>query len=111
MRAWVEASCAAQGVPVKVSDVGALAGVAGLLGATSRPKDGGAPNCPAIGSDAPDRLESGRVEAVVAATSGIHDDELNDGGDDCLLAAEAETFPSLPERASSADMPIERARS
>ena len=96
MRAWVEASCSAQGVAVKVSDVGALADVAGLLGATSRPQDGGAPNGPAIGSDAPDRLESGRIEAVVAATSRIHDDVLNDGGDDRLLAAEAETPPSLP---------------
>ncbi|MSO95522.1 MAG: hypothetical protein EXQ81_06980 [Thermoleophilia bacterium] len=55
--AWVEASCASQGLPVHVTDLGSLGQVADLMGAApgvSRE----APRRPAAGSDAPDRLEA-----------------------------------------------------
>ena len=63
VRAWVEASCAAQGVPVKVADRKALAVVAELLGVRQVRRR----------SDAPDRVEPGRVEAVEAAAGGPDD--------------------------------------
>ena len=63
VRAWVEASCVAQGVPVKVADRKALAAVAELLGVRQVCRR----------SDAPDRVEPGRVEAVEAAPRGTDD--------------------------------------
>jgi hypothetical protein len=60
---WVEASCAAQGVPVKVADRYALAAVAELLGVRQVRRR----------SDAPDRIEAGRIETVEAAAGGPDD--------------------------------------
>ena len=56
-RAWVDASCREQGLPVKVNDPRVLSATAELL--AEREKRA------ALG--APDRLEAFRVEAVVAA--------------------------------------------
>ena len=80
VRLWVKRSCSAQGVPPKVADSSVLAAVAGLLGV----------------SDAPDRLEAARIEAVVSAASRIDDDVVEESGDDRALAAEIEHGPALP---------------
>lgn len=85
-RAWVEASCASQGLPVKVSDAALLAQVAGLLGVPARPAAGGARSSPADASGAPDGRQPAEVELVVAASAGGDDEVVEDGGDDCVLA-------------------------
>ncbi len=82
--AWVEASCASQGLPLRVADPGVLNDVAGLLGASP---GGGrvAPRRSARVSGAPDGREPARVEAVVAAPGGSDDQVVEDGGDDRVL--------------------------
>ena len=82
-RAWAEESCAAQGLPVKVSDLAVLSAVAGLLGAAP-----GASRVAASSpnrSDPPDRGEPALVELVVAAPAGADDQVIEDGGDDPML--------------------------
>ena len=83
-REWVEASCASQGLPLRVADPAILAQVAGLLGAgpgVSRE----APRRSASGSGTPDGGDAAVVEAVVATTSGGDDQVVEDGGDDRML--------------------------
>jgi len=83
-RAWAEASCASQGLPVHVADLGILSQVAGLLGAApgvSRV----APRRSAAGSGAPVNPEPVRVEAVVAASGGCDGDVVDEGRDDRVL--------------------------
>jgi hypothetical protein len=86
-RVWAEASCASQGLPVKVSDALLLAQVAGLLGVPARPSAGGAPSRPASVSGAPGGRESADVELVVTASARGDHDVVEDGGDDRVLAA------------------------
>lgn len=86
MRAWVEASCAAQGVPARVSDAAVVAALAGLLGAGFRPKVGGATSGPATASDPPDRRKAVGIEAVEPPAPGADDDVVEHGGDDRVLA-------------------------
>ena len=78
--AWVAASCEAQGVPVKVTDVRVVARVAVLFGA------------PAAASEPPDRLHPGGVEGVAAGTAGDHR-VVEDRGDDGMTAVETEALP------------------
>ena len=84
VRAWVDASCAAQQLPVKVTDETVLAMVAGLLGAAP-----GLPGVPPTrrlpASTSPDHFESVGVEAVVATAGGGDGDVVEDGGDDRVL--------------------------
>ena len=86
VRAWVEVSCASQRLPVRLSEVGVLGQVAGLLGARTRPAAGGDPSGPTPGSGTPDGREPGGVEAVVASSGGGDGDVVEDGGDDGVLA-------------------------
>ena len=82
--AWVEASCASQGLPLRVADPAILAQVAGLLGAG-----------PGVSREAPRRSDSGSgtpvgadavgVEAVEAATGGRDGDVVDQGGDNRVL--------------------------
>jgi hypothetical protein len=74
-RVWVETTCAAQGVPVKIDDRNVLVSVGTLLGL--RPQ--------ALGT--PDRIEAGRVEPVEASPSRVDDDVVENGGDNGVLAA------------------------
>ena len=92
---WVEASCASQGLPVRVADLGILADVAGLLGPAPGPGRV-APCGTAVVSGAPDGVEPGRVESVVAASSGSDDEVVEDGGDDRVLPGERQGLPALP---------------
>lgn len=73
-QAWVEESCAAQGVLVKVTERAVLAQVATLLGLSA-------------GLDTPHGLEAGRVEPVISPAAGLDDDVVENGGDDGMLAA------------------------
>ena len=83
-RAWVEASCAAQGMPVRVADPTILAQVAGLLGAAPGP-GGVAPRRSVPESGAPDGGDAAGVEAVVATPCGCDHNVVEDGGDDRVL--------------------------
>ena len=77
-RAWLEGSCAAQGVPVKLVDRKVLAASAELL-------------CQARGAGglgAPDGFEAGGVEAVVATAARLDDQVIHHCGNDGLLAGQ-----------------------
>jgi len=80
----VEASCAAQGLPVKITDSATLAQVAVLLDA-SPGKAGGRPAGQPL-SETPDRLEAARVEAIQAAAAGTDDNVVKHRGDNRVLA-------------------------
>lgn len=78
VREWLEASCAAQGVSVKIADRAVLSAVAELLGVRQVERR----------SDAPDGFETGGIEAVVPASAGPHDHVVDNGSDDRVLRAE-----------------------
>ncbi|MPY93401.1 MAG: hypothetical protein GEV08_10130 [Acidimicrobiia bacterium] len=71
--AWVEESCEAQGVPVKVTDVLVVRTVATLLSAGREP-------VPVSGF--PRRGDPGRVEPVEATSGRADGDPVEDIGDD-----------------------------
>src|SRR4051812_31876099 len=97
LRAWVSASCAAQGVPVFVTDPAVLARVGSLLG--GRP---GAPARRASAEEAPRRrlqapahVDAGRVEASGSRGGWVDDDVVDDGFDDCGLSGQVQVGPLL----------------
>jgi len=83
--AWVDASCAEQGVAVKITDPAVLSQVAGLLGALPALRRSAA-NRPARLSGSPDRGETAGIEAVETplATTDYH--VVENRGDDRVLA-------------------------
>lgn len=95
---WVERSCAAQGVPVHVSDPAVLARVGVLLGHGERPRAHGAPApstrpVPAP-SQPPDRLHAVRVQPVPPGDVGLGDDGVvEDGLDDGDLSGQVQSLP------------------
>ena len=82
VRAWLEDSCARQGVPVVVADREALRRVGVLLGRHA-----------SVRSDAPDRLDSVRVKEVPTTNSGSHDGVVEEDFDDRALPPEWEVPP------------------
>lgn len=80
-RAWVERTCAEQGLPIKVGDRAALVRVASVLREAS---------------DAPDRLQARGVKPVQAADSGPDDKVVQDRGDDGAALVEVEFGPLAP---------------
>ena len=94
-RQWAERSCLDQGLALKISDPRTLRDVAQLLGAS------------VDGSDPPDRLQPGGVEAVVAAPAGADDDMVEDGSHDRVLPREGQVGPPLPQGGCMADVPLE----
>jgi len=110
VRAWVEASCSAQGVPARVSDAAVVAAVAGLLGVAFPPEGGGATSGLAADSDAPDRRETAGIEAVETPAPGADHEVVEHGGDDRVLAVQRETLPALAQPDSVTDVPVERGR-
>lgn len=96
VREWVEASCAAQGIPVAVTEMAVLAQVAVLLGAPRRPQAGGAPSSTRLRSDAPDGTEPAGVEPVEPATTGADNEMVEHRGNDAVLAMQRQSFPPLP---------------
>jgi len=69
---WVQNSCGAQGVPVKVTDAAVLGQVAVMLGAG---------RLPGLGSHSPSDFESGWIESG-AALDGRIDGQVSDEGRD-----------------------------
>jgi hypothetical protein len=105
---WVRASCAAQGVPVKVADpivvgrVGALLGVdPGVrVAADGRRAASGAsaPRAAATvdrsgGLQLPDRSYPRRVQGAGTGLAGADDGVVEQGGDDGDLSVEVERVP------------------
>ena len=92
LAAWVERSCAAQGVPVRVSDPATVDQVVTLLrgrtpersraqrGSTAGPR----------GSDAPHGADAVGVEPAPGDCDGVDDGVVEDGFDDGGLAGEVE---------------------
>lgn len=89
--AWVAASCARHGVPVRVTDALVVARVAVLLGDTTTPAR--APLAVVAGLQAPDRVGPVRVELAGARETGGDHDVIDDGGDDRVLPGQAELGP------------------
>jgi hypothetical protein len=94
LAAWVGKSCAAQGVPVKVTDVTVLRRVAVLLGAAV---DG--PRAPARSAStrtnparlvAPNDAGPVRVQTPSSTSSGADDDVIDHCRDDGVLSVEVQ---------------------
>ena len=92
LAAFVEASCARHGVPVKVTDPGVVRDVAVLL--TGRAGPGGVSRT--VGrpvSDSPDQIDAVGVESSATVRGGGDDDAVEDGFDDRGLAGEVQLRP------------------
>jgi hypothetical protein len=93
VRAWVANSCAAQGLPVHVTDALVVERVRVLLtgtaGRTSRP----AGSSSTAGSEPPDRLHPFRVQAPGAEGAGADDGVVEDGADDRGLPGQVQLGP------------------
>ena len=91
VRAWVEASCAAQGLPVAVTESETLRKVATLLGGTAAAAPGRRGR-PAL--QAPHRDETVRIEPGFSGQRVAMDDHVvEDRCDDCTLPIEVEARP------------------
>lgn len=97
LAAWVSASCAAQGVPVKVSDPTMVRRVGALLGAPDRGEAGsqrsGNRLAPAGASVGPDNVHAGRVHGLGSGCSGSDHDVVDQCGDDRSLTGEVQVRP------------------
>lgn len=91
--AWVEASCAAQGVPVKVSDphvvarVGVLLGVRSATGAQAKLRP-----VRTAASEPPDRTNPVGIERA-GHLGRVDDGVIQHGGDDGSLPVEVQAGP------------------
>ena len=92
VQSWLERSCAAQGVPVRVTDPLTIARVAALLGCQ-------APTRASQGRElqAPDRLDPSRVDVSRAGQAGSNDSVVQHRGDDGRLAGQAERVPGVQQ--------------
>ena len=93
VRRMVELSCAAQGLPVKISSPKVVATVVVLLGAATvsvRTRSGESVQSR---SQSPHRLHSGGIHEVNAALAGMDDNVVQDRADDCSLPVEVECPP------------------
>lgn len=97
LAAWVAESCAAQGVPVKVTDVTVVRRVGVLLrGAADGPgaqARSAAPRDTAARSEAPDDVHSGPVEVAGSWGAGSDDDVVDQGGGDRVLPRQVQRVP------------------
>lgn len=95
--AWVEASCAQQGLDARLTDPLVVAGVCSLLAGDVgvRAAQAERPLAPArSGSGAPDGSHPGGVESLASGDGGGGDDEVfEDGLDDGGLAGEVQRLP------------------
>jgi hypothetical protein len=94
---WVEASCAAQGVPGRVTDALLLRRVVVLLGGgaesvSAQQRRAGAATV-AAHSQPPHRLHPVPVQAACSGGAGCDDGVVEQGGDDCVLPIEIESGP------------------
>ena len=93
--AWVSASCAAQGVPVFVTDPTVLGRVGLLLG--GRPgapaRRGSASEAAGRPLETPADVDAGRVEPLDAWGGGMDGYVVNDGADDRDLSGQVQVRP------------------
>jgi hypothetical protein len=92
LAAWVEASCARHGVPVKVTDPAAVRSVVVLLSGRAERRGRGRV-LGVAGSEAPDEIDSVRVEGAARSTGGGDDGMVEDRLDDRGLPSEVEVGP------------------
>lgn len=104
MVAWVSASCAAQGLPVKVTDAGVLQEVCVLLGGkvAGRRSARGADRRARKASEAPAGLDSRRVEPSGPCRARGDHGVVEDRSDDGVLSNEVEAGPLVAQRLSVA---------
>lgn len=97
LAAWVEASCAAQGVPVKVTDPTVRRRVGVLLGASEAPRGGargaGDHEAPRAASGAPNDRDPVGVEPLDSRRSGPNLGVVDHRGDDGALLVERTIHP------------------
>lgn len=97
LRAFVEASCAAQGVPARVTDAAVLREVVVLLGGTAVTPRAHARSASTRGdaaaSQPPDRAHPRRVQGAGSRGAGGDDGVVEDGADDRVLAVEVQRRP------------------
>jgi hypothetical protein len=96
VRAWLEASCIAQGVPVVVTDAAVLSQVAVLVSGrggrrTRQAQRAPVPHPPR--SEPPVGLHAGRVQAARTWSAGGDDGILQQGGDDGVLTVQIQVGP------------------
>lgn len=96
VEAWVRASCALQGVAVKVADADVLGRVVALLGHSgkerpSAPQRGRAR--PAASSEPPRRLDAVRVETLRSPDAGPHRGVVEDGVNNGNSSTKSKRFP------------------
>ncbi len=90
LKAWVQRSCAAQGLPVKVTDPAVLRQVGVLLG-RSRP---------------PAHLDAFGVEAGPTLDRRVDGDVVDEGADDGVLAGDGEAVPFIVEQSPVPDIAV-----
>lgn len=100
LASWVAASCAAQGVPVKVTDPTVLRRVGVLLGSAAvegrgRKRSGTRPSTGAVpaSSVSPLHADPVRVDSTDAGLPGADHEVVDQGGDDRVLPPEVEAVP------------------
>ena len=94
LKAWVETSCALQGVPVFVADPVIMSRVGNLVGAGVPARaPAGARRDPA--SQIPDRADAGGAELAALGDRGIDGGVVQNGGHDRRLAFQVHRRPKL----------------
>ena len=88
VRALVERSCAAQGLPVKVTSPAVVEAVVSLLGTAPAPRRDGP-----VRSQTPDRVDPVRVDVVDAGPGRADHDMVEDGPDNRSLPVEVKRRP------------------
>ena len=93
--AWVEASCAAQGVPVHVSDPATIDAVVTLLraGTLERIRAQRGSTAVTARSEPPQRPHAAGVERATGDLGSVDDGVIQDGFDDGGLPGEVEPGP------------------
>ena len=96
LRAWVESTCANQGVPVLVTDAGAVSQLRTLLSVRGSAEGAraGARRGPRR-SEGPGRHDSVRVQSAGSGGAGEDGGVVENGGDDGGLPGEVESFPGV----------------
>lgn len=108
LRAWVESSCRAQGVPILVADSGVVSDVGVLL--TGSRRGGETPAGVAarrVASQSPGRDDSVRVEGSRPGGAGLDGGVVEDRADDGGLPGEVEALPLVTQRVPVADEPVD----
>lgn len=96
VRAWLEASCIAQGVPVVVTDAAVLSQIAVLVSGRGGRRTRQAQRAPVPhppGSEPPVGLHAGRVQAARTRSAGEDDSLLQESGNDGVLTVQVQVGP------------------